>query len=720
MKPKVTDLLSDRSGGEGEALLDRLLREAVALIRQGEPSALVGATPLAGMLLLLSAAHDDSVAALARAQWGDVVWDESSLVLPGERIRAGRRAERAIMLDPVTATLLWCMWRHGPGDLALPLLGSSLPGKPETTAAIARHLRETIKAHGTTASELRALACQAQREVLPKYLVAAYVAGEVEVRPLRDAAVSILDGYVSRRFGTVEAHAGDPYERERGLPRGPFIAAPPALESLIEEARAVICGGGSSAAIRRGLIAIAVRAAAHLDPGFAALVSDYAEADCTFQLESGPEVRRARRAWRAQAAHDRDSEQSWAFNLFCVIVFVAYRANRPAGERWFESTETAGGIRPRPHTLEAMYDDLIAILRRIGETPLDRWRAEHWRALDALPRERDTRVRLRKYVLQFARFVRERLDLVVASRWSITIPEPRERTFRLPTIGQLEFIAQILGGGPSSPGLPPNVERLLAQDGMRDALALLYAVTLRYGLRIGEALALLMQDVDLLGDTCWVARSKNHLSRTAPGAYVPRSSVDALERRRAQLALQCASGDDQRSPTLIPGTRDAARRASLRYAFGRVLGLIGLTPHDLRHVYATLRIVGAWAWHGDQQGAWPLWVATAGYEPDGVRGTAEALGQTISLQLRSRYDHSGLWLIARAWKERAEPYLSVPISRDRLCILLRCGDATLQELYRSAGERGLVQPGRLTLSLLLLLASILQDRESKGVRRRGW
>lgn len=712
-KPK--DTIADRPGVGGDVLLDRLLREATALILQGDPPALVRAVPLVSMLLLLHYAWADCVTVLSQVRWGDIAWDESAIVIPGGCILSGQRVERSIMLEPVTATLLWIMWRHGPGDREAPLLADPAEGEVATTEAIGRRLRGMIKEHGLTPTEMRVLACCAQREVLPSYLVSAYIAGEGEVRPLRDAAVSTIGGYVARRFIATEATVGEPGERERGLPRGPFIAAPPAFETYILEARTVIVAGGASAAVRRELVAIAVRVASHVDGMFAALVGDYARADPTFQLDRGPEVKQVRRAWRAQAARNLHGEEAWAFNLFCTLLYVAYRANRPSGEKWFEADEATPGRRPRPHTLEAFLDDLIAILRRIGETPLNQWRAHQWRALDALPREHDTRVRLRVTVQQFARFVRTRLDLVVVSGWSISLPERRARTFRMPHIEQLAFVAELLGTGPLPPGIPSNVERLLARDGMREALALLYAVILRYGLRSGEALALLMRDVDLLGDCCWVARSKTHRSRSVPGGYAPYPCHEQLERRRADLAHVTMS-DDDRAPTLIPGARDAKRRASLRYALGVVLGMIGLTPHDLRHVYATLRIAGAWAWRADPEGAWPTWVVVAGQEPDSMRGTAQALGQTTSRQLRETYDHSGLWLIARAWERRAASYVSAPTSWDRIRLLFRCGDTTLRDVRAEAVRTQRFQAGGPALAHLLPLARVLREREGDVAR----
>lgn len=121
------------------------------------------------------------------------------------------------------------------------------------------------------------------------------------------------------------------------------------------------------------------------------------------------------------------------------------------------------------------------------------------------------------------------------------------------------------------------------------------------GLRISEALALRLVDVDSAEGILWICESKFHKSRAVPMAP---DVVAVLERYRADRAARGQSADPE-APFFVNERKQAcsypvvyatflaiARRIGLR----RPAGTRGPRLHDLRHTFAVHRLL---AWYRD-------------------------------------------------------------------------------------------------------------------------
>jgi integrase/recombinase XerD len=109
-------------------------------------------------------------------------------------------------------------------------------------------------------------------------------------------------------------------------------------------------------------------------------------------------------------------------------------------------------------------------------------------------------------------------------------------------------------------------------------LALLLADT---GMRIGEALALRLEDVDL-GE----GRILVHASKTRTVRMVP---ISRLMQRHLRWYLRRGAP----SSWLFPGWHGHLSQSVARHAFGRLMSRLGIrcTPHWLRHTYITLSLI---------------------------------------------------------------------------------------------------------------------------------
>lgn len=137
---------------------------------------------------------------------------------------------------------------------------------------------------------------------------------------------------------------------------------------------------------------------------------------------------------------------------------------------------------------------------------------------------------------------------------------------------------------------PAQLKRLRQQpdtpQGRRDAV--LVALLADLGLRVGEAVALRVRDVDLAAGLLTVYRSKVSLLQTH------RLTNGLLAALRRYLEQDAADPD---APLLRASTRSdrltaegmTARAAAKRVReLGQRIGATNLSPHDLRHTWATL------------------------------------------------------------------------------------------------------------------------------------
>ena len=138
-------------------------------------------------------------------------------------------------------------------------------------------------------------------------------------------------------------------------------------------------------------------------------------------------------------------------------------------------------------------------------------------------------------------------------------------------------------------------------------LGLLYTT----GLRISEALALRLTDVDAAEGILWVRESKFHKSRAVP---IPRDVSAALERYHAERA---AGGHRQEpeAPFFVNESRRACSYPVVCATFLTVARRIGLRGpagargprlHDLRHAFAVHRLLAWYRDGGDIQARLPL------------------------------------------------------------------------------------------------------------------
>lgn len=135
-----------------------------------------------------------------------------------------------------------------------------------------------------------------------------------------------------------------------------------------------------------------------------------------------------------------------------------------------------------------------------------------------------------------------------------------------------------------------NPQKGLRAPCLRFLIGLLYST----GLRIGEALALNLGDVDARQSTLFVRRGKFRKERLVP------MSPSTLEAMNQWLALRAGyAGSEERSPLLVAGWNTRLARHQASNAFARLCvhcGIGGAPPprlHDLRHNYAC-RCLALW------------------------------------------------------------------------------------------------------------------------------
>ena len=132
-----------------------------------------------------------------------------------------------------------------------------------------------------------------------------------------------------------------------------------------------------------------------------------------------------------------------------------------------------------------------------------------------------------------------------------------------------------------------NPEKGIRAHCIRFLIGLLYST----GLRIGEALALNLGDVDARQLTLFVRQGKFRKERVVP---MSPSTLEAMNQWLARRS--CYAGDEASSPLFVTGWNTRLGRHPASNAFARLCahcGLDGDPPprlHDLRHNYACRRI----------------------------------------------------------------------------------------------------------------------------------
>lgn len=174
-------------------------------------------------------------------------------------------------------------------------------------------------------------------------------------------------------------------------------------------------------------------------------------------------------------------------------------------------------------------------------------------------------------------------------------------------------------GDASRPTLDGAAAVKLLQAAEGDPYAPVYALLLGSGLRIGEALALRWQDVDLEMGRLHV---RGHLVRTA-GKWRREPSTKTHRERSVMLtplARAAIESTERTGALLFDRDGDVESPDRVRYRFRRVVaaaGLAGLRPHDLRHSVSTL-------------------LGAAGVNP---RAVADLLGHKHVTMTLERYTH---------------------------------------------------------------------------------
>jgi integrase/recombinase XerD len=243
--------------------------------------------------------------------------------------------------------------------------------------------------------------------------------------------------------------------------------------------------------------------------------------------------------------------------------------------------------------------DRYLVARRWSRPILTRPLVEDWAAASSTPLKPRSRAQRLHVMRLLGRFLAQThpTTYIPGPAWG-----PRQPTGFRPHIYTLEEIR----------GLLAEAARLTPAGSLRPRtyttlLGLLYST----GLRISEALALRLSDVDPEQATLWVRESKFHRSRAVP---IPQGVVAALERYRAERGarghLQEAS-----APFFVNERRRACSYPVVCATFLTVARRIGLrgppgTPgprlHDLRHAFAVHRLLAWYRDGGDVQARLPL------------------------------------------------------------------------------------------------------------------
>jgi integrase len=156
--------------------------------------------------------------------------------------------------------------------------------------------------------------------------------------------------------------------------------------------------------------------------------------------------------------------------------------------------------------------------------------------------------------------------------------------------------------------LDPQEAQAFLAAAKKNSLGPLFSVALAVGLRLGEALALSWDAVDLKAKTVSVSRALQRVDgkltfvepkseRSRRKVSLPAFSVTALERHRtAQRKARMLAGSRWQTSTLVftTGVGTPLDERNVRRAFEAILTAAKLPPmriHDLRHTCASLLLV---------------------------------------------------------------------------------------------------------------------------------
>jgi site-specific recombinase XerD len=118
--------------------------------------------------------------------------------------------------------------------------------------------------------------------------------------------------------------------------------------------------------------------------------------------------------------------------------------------------------------------------------------------------------------------------------------------------------------------------------------AVLSLLLLDTGMRLGEALALRVSDVDFPESRCLVRRSKTRAFRTVPVSLSLKKHLQHYLIRREQRLALVASGDTDVLFVTEEGKPCSVGTAEKSFkGLARATGIPGLHPHLLRHTFAT-------------------------------------------------------------------------------------------------------------------------------------
>jgi len=674
--------MTDLADPSGQLYYRRVSGDLAGLLATGTPARLPDMIALVGMLFLLSYPRADIVEQLGRLTWGDGIdWDARCLIL---RDATGARVE--LPLAPLAELALIVLRRNSDAFYILASPGRGIATTPRTIVAM---LRRTMLGFGVTQAQVRVMAARLQREVLPGTVVASILEGTEPHTPIADGNWRVIQAYVDNNFQPPERTHAAPLEAEPGRSRGTFRPAPRAtIDEILRRAqRAIRTAPRGNLGLRSGLYALAVEMAAGAPVPFDTAIRNHLAGTNDRGL--------------AVAAHaGAGSEQGWRYNCACALLYIAYRAERPAGTHWFDGEGKQS--RPRRGTLESYLNDLIFVIRLIGNSVLTDWTPQHWAIVAAKRNAAASAMRLRTPIAQFRRYVSIRLGLTLRSGWVVDRPPETRRRESIP-----------------SPELINQLFDALSEDEMADDLLMLAGMILAGGLRIAEAKMLLARDVDLFGEGCWVSHvdTKRHHGHWVPMIYSLPRFVVSLQRRLAEVEMGRWAHTPAHEPPLLRAAEDRRSLGKLTSRLRTILTSLALRPHQLRHLYATLRRAAAIVWRESPDTAWPTWVGRAGKEMNSLIGTALALDHVTPHITRMVYDQTGLWLVMHTWERHAQVILRIPARKVVSARWLRISDAQLRTaLGNVSASEGFALGTMLTAARALAkepARSVPQDRDER-------
>jgi|SRR5208283_1894413 len=170
------------------------------------------------------------------------------------------------------------------------------------------------------------------------------------------------------------------------------------------------------------------------------------------------------------------------------------------------------------------------------------------------------------------------------------------------------------------------------------ALVLLYLT----GMRLGEALALNLEDVDLENGVLRIRQSKFGKSR-----FVPLAQDLSTRMQQCQFFIEQSLGRRPREACFFPGLRTSrCTKSTLRYSFHKVLADAnipylgagkGPRLHDLRHSYAVHRMLLWYEQHADLNAKLPLLATYLGHVNLSSSQYYLRLTEDILSEVMSRY-----------------------------------------------------------------------------------